>query len=160
MPPGGRCRAGRSGSGRGAGTGWRSVCTGPRAAAGSSGTTACWVLWVQHKVKEMLCHQKQHKVMQTYSLLALTCMLYPYHLLFAEEHCSRTRTSDPKALLHPECVQVSSLSVHSLCFCLVGDFKLQPYASNNVIPFTFYCLKSLPIGPPAVMSQNVVTSCL
>lgn len=49
--PCGRRRGEGVGSRRGADTGWRSVCTGPRAAAGSSGTTACCVLSAGHFVK-------------------------------------------------------------------------------------------------------------
>ena len=51
-PPSGRRTGGPGGTGRGAGTGWRSVCTGPRAAAGSSGTTACCVLWDRRSRKD------------------------------------------------------------------------------------------------------------
>lgn len=47
--PSGRRTGDRSGTGRDGGTGCRSVCTGPRAAAGSSGTTACCVLWDQRR---------------------------------------------------------------------------------------------------------------
>lgn len=45
----GRRTGNRSGTGRSGGTGCRSVCTGPRGAAGSSGRTTCCVLWDQHR---------------------------------------------------------------------------------------------------------------